>query len=195
MDTLVLKSIDSFTDKQFFEFCRVNDELRIERDALGNILIMEPTGLETGNLNSEVNGELRNWNREYKEGKTFDSSSGITLPDSSVRSPDSMWIAIEKWKAIPKDERKKFAHVTPDFVLEIRSESDSLKKLQEKMQTTYIKNGVRLAWLIEPQGEQVFIYRADGSVDHVSTFDQVLSGEDVLKGFTLKLSDLIDQED
>ncbi|MEL6944502.1 MAG: Uma2 family endonuclease, partial [Bacteroidota bacterium] len=186
MEALVLKSIDSFTDEQFFEFCRVNDELRIERDACGNIIIMEPTGGDTGYFNLEVSSELRNWNKENEEGRTFDSSTGFTLPDNSVLSPDATWIELERWKSLPKEERKRFAHISPDFVLEIRSENDNLKTLQKKM-TKYIENHVRLAWLIDPLEEQVYIYRANGEMEHINSFDTLLTGEDVLKGFQIKL--------
>ncbi len=192
METLVLKSIDSFTDEQFFEFCRVNDDLHIERDACGNIMIMAPTGLETGEFNIEISSEIRNWNKATKQGKAFDSSTGITLPDNSVRSPDTMWIQLERWKALPKKERIKFAHISPDFVLEIRSKNDQLKALKAKMRQ-YIENEVRLAWLIDPIEEQVFIYRKDGSVEHIDNFSTPLSGEDVMQGFQLILSELIDE--
>ncbi|MEM8523252.1 MAG: Uma2 family endonuclease [Bacteroidota bacterium] len=193
MEALVLKSIDSFTDEQFFEFCRVNDELRIERDADGNIIIMEPTGGDAGYFNLEVSSELRNWNKETEEGRTFNSSTGFTLPDNSVLSPDTTWIALERWKALPKEERKKFAHISPDFVLEIRSQSDNLKELKKKM-VKYIENQVRLAWLIDPLEEQVFIYRANGEVEHINSFDIPLSGEEVLKGFQIKLSDFLEKD-
>ena len=193
MEALTLKSIDSFTDEQFFEFCRVNDDLRIERDACGNIIIMEPTGMETGEFNAEITTEINIWNREEREGKVFDSSTGVTLPDNSVRSPDSMWIKLERWKAIPKEERKKFAHISPDFVLEIRSTTDKLDVLKEKMEE-YIKNEVRLAWLIDPVEEQVFIYRKDGSIEHRDNFEIPLSGEDVLVGFEIVLSELLEEE-
>jgi len=193
MEALVLKSIDSFTDEQFFEFCRVNDELRIERDACGNIIIMEPTGGDTGYFNSEISSELRNWSKETEDGRTFDSSTGFTLPDNSVLSPDATWIALERWKALPKEERKEFAHISPDFVLEIRSENDNLEKLQEKM-AKYIENQVRLAWLIDPLEEQVFIYRPNQKVEHIASFDIPLSGEEVLKDFHIKLSNFLDKD-
>lgn len=191
MEALILKSIDSFTDEQFFEFCRVNDGLHMERDASGNIIIMEPTGGETGNFNADLITELGSWNRTEKQGKVFDSSTGFTLPDNSVRSPDTTWIALERWQTLPLEERKRFAHISPDFVLEIRSENDNIAALQQKM-AHYIQNQVRLAWLIDPIEQQVFIYRLDGSVTHIPNFDTPLSGEDVLVGFELRLKELME---
>lgn len=192
-DVIKLKGADSFTDDQFFEFCRVNDDFHIERDANGNIIIMDLTGSETGNLNSEVHYEVSHWNRETEKGKTFDSSTGFTLPDSSVRGPDTSWIALERWKALPKEERKRFAHISPDFVIEIRSENDSLDVLKDKM-LAYIKNGVRLGWLIDPQNQQTFIYRINGTIELVNSFEKTLSGEDVLEGFKLQLSKFLEEE-
>lgn len=193
MELVVLKSIDSFTDEQFFEFCRVNNEVVIERDANGNMVISELSGGSKGIFNAEISAEIGTWNRKEKKGKAFDSSTGFTLPDNSVLSPDTTWIELERWKALPKEERKKFAHISPDFVLEIRSENDSLEKLKEKM-AKYIENQVRLAWLIDPLEEQVFIYRANGEVEHIESFDTPLSGEDVLKGFQIKLSNFLDKD-
>ncbi len=190
-DVIKLKGADRFTDEQFFEFCRINDEFHIERDANGNIVIMDLTGTEGGGLNMDISYEVEHWNRTTKSGKTFDSSTGFTLPDSSVRGPDTSWIALERWKALPKEERKRFAHISPDFVIEIRSENDSLDSLKEKMQA-YIENGVRLGWLIDPQNQQTFIYRINGTIELVPTFDVPLSGENVLEGFELTLSQFLE---
>ncbi|MEM0992496.1 MAG: Uma2 family endonuclease [Bacteroidota bacterium] len=193
MKTVTIKLWDSFTDEEFYEFCILNDDLHMERDANGNIIIMDLTGSEGSSFNSEVNYEINHWNRQTKKGKVFDSNGGFTLPDSSVRGPDTAWIAIERWKALPKEERKRFAHISPDFVIEIRSEGDSLKVLKEKMEM-YIKNEVRLAWLIDPQNQQTFIYRINGTIELVDAFDKVLFGEDVLVGLQLRLSDFWEDE-
>ncbi|MEL7062207.1 MAG: Uma2 family endonuclease [Bacteroidota bacterium] len=182
------------SDEDFFLFCQEMRDYHIERKADGTILIMEPSGSESGHFDLIVGSELNNWTRERKNGVAFGSSTGFTLPNKAVRSPDASWIAIEKWKALPKEDRKRFAHISPDFVIEVRSETDSLSSLQEKMKE-YIGNGVRLAWLIDPQRETVWIYRKDGSVDEVTSFDQVLSGEDVLEGFALTLSEFWPLED
>ncbi|MEL6626248.1 MAG: Uma2 family endonuclease, partial [Bacteroidota bacterium] len=174
--------------EDFFLFCQEMRDYHIERKADGTILIMDPSSSETGNLNSEVSTELNLWNRQTRKGKTFDSSTGFTLPNDAVRAPDASWIELKRWLELPREERERFAHISPDFVIEIRSKSDRTSILKEKMQE-YIENGVRLAWLIDPQREAVWIYRKDGSVDKVTSFDQVLSGEDVLEGFALTLSE------
>jgi Uma2 family endonuclease len=181
------------SEEDFFIFCQEMDAFQIERDADGTILIMELAGSETGSFNSEVTTELNIWNRQEKNGKTFDSSSGFTLPNKAVRSPDTAWIAIERWKALPKEDRESFAHISPDFVIEIRSKTDSLSRLQAKM-VEYRENGVKLGWLIDLITENVWIYRADGTIDKIESFDQILSGEDVLKGFELRLADIWEKE-
>lgn len=187
--TVLLKTVDGlFTDELFFEFCRANDTLDFERDSKGNIILMAPTGSETGNYNFEIATEVNFWNRKHRLGVGFDSSTGFTLPNSAIRSPDVGWMKKEKWQAIPKAQREKFAPICPDFVVEIRSKTDSLKELQEKMKE-WIENGCQLAWLIDRQGENVYIYRKNGTISLVS-FDTPLSGEDILPDFTLNLRDI-----
>ncbi len=188
VDTLV-RLKNRLSDDEFFELCQMN-ELRMERLKDGTIVIMEPTGSETGNFNFEISGEIRDWNKSTQEGKAFDSSTGFTLPDTSVKSPDTAWIAKNRWEQLAADLRKKFAPIAPDFVVEIRSETDSLKELQHKM-SEYIANGVRLGWLIDRANRITYIYRLDGSQDLVS-FDETLSGENVLNGFRLKISTIED---
>ena len=179
------------TEDEFFTFCQSPEmrDKRIERTKTGKIIIMEPTGSETGNFNSEVNLEVGMWNRETHQGRTFDSSTGFTLPNTAVKSPDVSWIARERWEALPKALRKKFAPITPDFIIEIRSDTDNLKVCKEKMEE-YMENGCRLAWLIDRIDECTYIYRADGSRDIISSFEETLSGEDVLVGFKLRIADL-----
>jgi Uma2 family endonuclease len=177
------------TDDEFFELCRMND-LRMERTKTGNIIIMEPTGGETGNFNFEVGGELRDWNKSHKEGKAFDSSTGFKLPSTAIKSPDVAWVARERWEKLPIALRKKFPPITPDFIIEIRSESDSLEDLKEKM-VEYMDNGCRLAWLIDREEQKTYIYRANSSYgEETVSFDETLSGENVLMGFTLRINDL-----
>ncbi|MEM8528418.1 MAG: Uma2 family endonuclease [Bacteroidota bacterium] len=194
MNSVKVKFPKGFTDESFYRFCRLNEDLQMEREADGRILIKSLTSSQLSSFNAEINTEVNIWNREEKPGKVFDSNGGFTLPDTSVRGPDTAWIAIERWKALPKEDRKRFAHISPDFVIEIRSETDNLEILQEKM-SDYIKNGVRLAWLIDPHNQQTFIYRINGTIELVDSFEKVLSGEDVLEGFELKLSDLWEEED
>ena len=185
-DTLI-RLKNRLTDDEFFELCQMN-ELRMERLKDGTIIMMEPTGSDTGYFNGEIFCEVSNWNRSTRTGKTFDSSAGFTMPDTSVKSPDTTWIINERWNQIAADLRKKFAPIAPDFVLEIRSETDKLKDLQEKMEE-YIKNGVRLAWLMDRKNETTYIYRLDGSISSVP-FTEILDGEDVLVGFKLRVSDI-----
>ncbi|MDX2133807.1 MAG: Uma2 family endonuclease [Saprospiraceae bacterium] len=176
-----------FTDAEFFDFCAQNPNLHIEQDALGNIIIMPPVSLNSGMFESEMQIELGTWNRKTRKGKTFSPSTLFILPNGEKRMPDAAWIALEKINALPEAEREHFAHIVPDFVAEIRSPSDSLTGLQTKMRDSWIANGVRLAWLIDPEAGCAWVYRADGSTDMVEGFDQVLSGEDVLEGFELPL--------
>ncbi len=176
----------TFDDDFFFALCQANETVRLERDALGNIIFMPPTGTETGQYNFEVAGELWNWNRRTQLGYAFDSSTGFKLPNSAVRSPDVSWVRKERMDALTDDERQGFALLCPDFVIEIRSASDDLKPLKEKMEE-YRDNGARLGWLIDRAGKQVFIYREDGSIDIKKGAAITLIGEDVLPGFGIQL--------
>ncbi|UFP95942.1 Uma2 family endonuclease [Gloeobacter morelensis MG652769] len=146
------------SDDQLFELCRINRELRIERTALGNLIIMSPTGSETGARNASLTGQLWLWNRSTQMGQVFDSSSGFTLPNGAMRSPDAAWIRQDRWAALHPEQKKKFAPITPDFVAELKSPTDDLADLKAKMQE-YIDNGVLLGWLLDPEQRQVWIYR------------------------------------
>ena len=176
------------SDAQFFEFCRMNRDLKIERNATGEIIILSPTGSKTGIRNSEFNTELGIWNREYKLGKTFDSSAGFKLSNGATYGPDAAWMTHEKWNSLTPDEQESFAPIVPDFVVEIRSKSDSLKPIQEKI-GEFMECGCQLAWLIDPFLQKTTVYQADGSETEVP-FDEVLTGGAVLPGFEVKLSDL-----
>lgn len=175
------------TNEEFFYYCQENPEHHFERQADGTIIVMGQTGGETGKRNSELNADLAIWNRTAKAGFVFDSSTGFILPNGAVRSPDAAWIAAERWNALTADERKKFPPLCPDFVVELMSESDSRRMAEDKMRE-YIDNGCRLAWLIDPKTETARIYQTDGSVQVVHGFDNALSGEGVLSGFTFNLS-------
>jgi Uma2 family endonuclease len=188
-------TIPRMSDEEFFEFCAENPDLRIERDKNGKITVMSPVGLISGNYENILSGELHAWNKKSRLGKCFSPSSGFTLPDTSVKSADSAWVSNEKWKALPKEERKKFGQLVPDFIAEIRSTSDSLKKLKEKVKETWLDNGVSLAWLIDPVQQKTYIFRADGSEEVVEGFDKKLQGEGVLPGFEFDLSLLQEEED
>ena len=176
-------------EEEFFLFCQDMHQVQVERDADGTIVMMEPTGADGSQFNAEVTTEVTLWNRESKQGKAFDSNAGFTLPNKAVRSPDTAWVSLERWLALPLEERKRFARISPDFVIEIRSETDDLDRLHDKM-AEYQANGVRLGWLIDPHTQQVWIYRADGSTAHVDNFQTPLSGENVLVGFELRLWEL-----
>ena len=188
--TFELKNlIGNLSDEAFFEFCQVNDHLRIEKDAKGNVIIMPPVGSESGYYEVEAVAELRDWNknRAPQPGVTFSSSTGFKLPNGATRSPDASWLSMEKWRALSEEQRERFAPVCPDFLIEIRSKTDILRELKDKM-TEWIENGARLAWLIDPIDRQAYIYRADGSIQIIKDFNAKLSGEGVLPGFELDLT-------
>ena len=146
---------------------------------------MPPVGAISGNREADLNADLVIWNRQTKLGKVFSSSTIFTLPNSAKRSPDVAWIAKERWDALPLEEQEKFAKICPDFVIELRSRTDSLTQLQAKMEE-YLANGVRLGWLIDPMSQQVAIYRPNQAVEIIS-LPTTLSGENVLPEFTLEL--------
>jgi Uma2 family endonuclease len=188
MDSLTLDvKSTKLTDEQFFELCSANRDMRFERSADGELIIMAPTGWGTGNKNAELGVDLGIWNRQARLGKVFDSSTGFRLPNGSDRSPDASWISKDRLEALNPDPAK-FLPLAPDFVVELRSESDTLKPLQTKMQE-YIDNGVRLGWLIDPKNQRVEIYRPDQAVEVLES-PVSLSGEEVLPGFSLNLSPL-----
>lgn len=177
-----------FSDDELFAFCQMNPKLRIERDENGQIYINMPTGIEGSFRNFDIGMEVGMWNRQTKLGRVSDSNGGYTLPDSSMRAPDLAWISNERLATVSPEDLKKFAHVCPDFVIELASESDDLGHLKRKM-VKYLDNGVRLGWLIDPFGQQTIIYRPEREPE-AKVFDDELSGEDVLPGFVLRLSQL-----
>jgi len=177
------------TDEQFFQLCQNNRDLRFERNANGELIIMSPTGSETGRRNSGLNFQLTAWNIQNNLGVVFDSSSGFKLPDGSDISPDSAWVRRDRWDALTPEQKEKFAPICPDFVVELRSASDSLEKLRAKMKV-YIKNGAKLGWLLDRKNRQVEISRPDRDVE-IRYSPATLSGEDVLPGFVLDLSDIL----
>lgn len=172
-------------DDDFFYFCQRHRELRIEMDKFGEITIMSPTGSETGGINFDLIADFAIWARADGTGKGFDSSTGFILPNGAKRSPDLAWIKLEKWLAVPAEKRKKFAPICPDFVVEIRSESDSLKNLHAKM-AEYIENGAALGWLIDLQNKKVYVYQQNTQVQALENPSEV-SGEPLLKGFVLQM--------
>jgi Uma2 family endonuclease len=185
--TLELK-ID-LTDEQFWQLCQNNRDYQFERTASGELLIMPPTGGETGRRNVKATTQLDLWNSQNNLGEVFDSSTGFQLPNGAKRSPDASWVKIERWNALTPEEREKFPPICPDFVLELRSRTDSLAELQGKMQE-YIQNGAALGWLIDRQNKRVEIYRPHQDVEILEN-PSSLSGEDVLPGFILDLAQIL----
>jgi len=184
---VVLKKLEVMTDDEFFVFCQANDSLELERDKNGNILIASSTGSKTGLRNVTLVGELYAWNKYHELGYVFDSSTGFKLPNGATRSPDVSWIQKDRWEAIPEEQQEKFAPICPDFVIELRSASDDLTYLQNKMEE-YRENGCSLGWLIDRKSQQVFIYRPGQPVETIPTFTQTLTAEPVLPNFTFDLS-------
>lgn len=180
---------DRLTDDEFYAFCQANATLRIEREEDGQIIFEMPTNTKTGLKNADLVADVVFWNRKTKMGLVADSSAGFTLPDTSVRAPDVSWISHERWDALSEKDQDKFARICPDFVIELMSDSDEKYTLPKKMEK-YLNNGVRLGWVIDPFTEQTTIYRPD-SEPQIKPFSDTLTGEDVLPGFGLKLSDLL----
>ena len=181
-------SID-LTDEQFFDVCQRNRDYRFERTKSGELVIMSPTGSETGNSNGKLTQRLFNWTDTNDLGIAFDSSTGFKLPNGGDRSPDVSWVKRERWEALTPEQKKKFAPICPDFVVELRSETDALNELQLKMRE-YIDNGARLGWLIDRKNKRVEIYRPQQEVEVLQSPTH-LSGEDVLPGFILDLKDIL----
>jgi len=189
MESLILKipKEDSLTDDELFRICTANKQLRIERDESGQLIIMSPTGSFTSNKNFILNGLFSQWVESHLDlGFGFDSSGGFILPDRSMRSPDAAWIKKERWEALSLEAQEKFAPICPDFIVELRSKSDSLSQLKKKMEV-WITNGCQLAWLIDPIENKAYIYKPNFPLKELSDFDTKLSGEDLLPGFELDL--------
>lgn len=174
-----------FTDEQFYQLCLSNPELTIERDAEGRLIVMSPVGGDSGSREMDLGGEVYIWNRQTQRGKVFSSSTLFKLPGGGSRSPDVAWVELSRWEALTPEQRQKFPPIAPDFVIELRSRSDNLQTLQDKM-LEYLQSGVQLGWLFNPQNQQVEIYR-QGQPKEVRSLPTQLSGEDVLPGFVLEV--------
>jgi Uma2 family endonuclease len=191
METLTLNipPAVNLTDEQFYQLCIANEPWQLELTQTGELIIMPPTGGESGIRNSDITTDLSIWNRQTKLGKVFHSSTEFKLPSGAYRCPDAAWVKLARWEALSKEEKKRFPPLCPDFVIELRSETDSLEKLRAKMRE-YQNNGALLGWLIDPQTPLVEIYRYGKDVE-VLNFDvdnpPKLSGEDILPGFILNL--------
>jgi Uma2 family endonuclease len=174
------------TPEQFAQLAIANRDLRLERTATGALIVNPPTGSESGNRNARIITQLGVWSEANENlGEIFDSSAGFKLPNGANRSPDASWVARQRWDALTPAEKKAFAPLCPDFVVELRSATDAIKDLREKMEE-YMGNGAKLGWLIDPQNRRVEIYRPRQAVEVLQNPD-TLSGEEVLPGFTLSL--------
>jgi Uma2 family endonuclease len=173
------------SDHEFFEFCQLNRDWRIERTSEGDMVIMAPAGGETGNRNFSLTGLFWSWVEADGTGIGFDSSTGFILPNGAERSPDVAWVKRSRWEALTEEQRKKFPPLCPDFVVELRSESDAIGDLQEKMEE-YIANGAQLGWLLDPVQKKVYVYRPSTEVLCLNN-PEMISGDPVLPGFILDL--------
>lgn len=183
--TLHLAPVLRLSDDQLFELCRSNRDLRIEREASGDLILMTPAGFETSDSNSEINMQLRQWALRDGSGRAVESSAGFVLPNGAMRSPDAAWVDNRRLAALDPEQRKKFLPLCPDFVIELRSPSDPLRSLQTKMEE-YLDNGARLGWLIDPVEGKVHVYRPGAEVEVLEKPGSV-SADPELPGLELEM--------
>jgi Uma2 family endonuclease len=186
IDLSAVMPLPKMSDEQFYQFCRTNPELRIERKANGEVVVKSPAFADTGNRNVRISAQVLIWADADQTGLVFDSSAGFTLPNGAIRSPDTTWILAERWNTLTPEQQASFAPIVPDFVIELRSSSDTIKGLQEKM-VEYIENGVRLGLLIDQKNRTVYRYRSNGNVETLENPDAV-SCEPELPGFVLQMA-------
>ncbi len=190
-DALVIRyspPLKRMSDDEFFDFCMANKDLRIELTSEGDLIIMPPTGMKTGNRNFTLTTQFGMWAIKDGTGVGSDSSTLFSLPNGAKRSPDLAWVRKERWEALSKEQQEKFAPLCPDFVVELRSPTDNLRRLQKKMEE-YVASGAKLGWLIDPSRRKVYIYRPQASVEILND-PQTVSGEPLLAGFTLDIQRL-----
>jgi Uma2 family endonuclease len=183
-----LEPVLHMTEDEFFEFCQINRNLRIERTAQGELIVMPPAGGETGRRNAEITIQLGLWARQDGAGTTFDSSTGFQLPNGAVRSPDAAWVKHARLNALSPEQREKFLPLCPDFVIELRSPTDRLSAVEEKMRE-YMDTGAQLGWLIDPAQRRVYIYRPQAPVQTMEN-PEAVSGDPILPGFALDLREV-----
>lgn len=183
-----LQPVCDLTDDQVYELCQANREWRIERTAERELIVMPPVGGETSEDNAEITRQLGNWAKRDGRGRVFDSSAGFILPDGAIRSPDAAWVATLRLAPLTAEQRKRFMPLCPDFVIEIRSPTDRLQPLQDKLHE-YLRNGTQLGWLIDPENRCVYVHRAGTSVVRLEA-PETLSGEPLLSGFALDLREM-----
>lgn len=190
MDAITLKfaPVIQLTEDQFFELCQINELIRFERNADGSLLLMPLVGGLTSNRNANLSAQLGMWNRDESLGVAFGSCTGFILPNGAMRSPNVAWLKREKWDALTQEQKEKFPPVCPDFVVELRSQTDCLQRLQNKMRE-YRDNGSQLGWLIDLETQQVEIYRPSQEIEALQS-PASLSGEKVLPGFVMNLESI-----
>jgi Uma2 family endonuclease len=176
------------TDEKFLELCLDNPTLRLEITAKGELIVMGPTSSETGRRNAKLNQRLANWAEQDGTGECFDSSACFTLPNGAKLSPDASWVRRDRYEALTEDEREQFAPLCPDFVVELRSKTDRLARLQAKM-SEYIENGAGLGWLIDPASRRVYVYRPGREVETLDA-PETVAGDPVLPNFILQLREI-----
>ncbi|HMY65313.1 MAG TPA: Uma2 family endonuclease [Leptospiraceae bacterium] len=176
-------------DEKFAEICRNNPESRVERTSKGDIIIMSPTGGETGRWNMKLGFYFESWNRQCKKGIFFDSSTAFVLPSSAIRSPDIAFLETDRWNSLSSENKSAFPPLCPDFILELKSKSDVLSVLQSKM-TEWMENGCRLGWLIDMENKTYYIYRKNSAIEKIQGESAVLYGKDVLPDFKLSMADI-----
>jgi Uma2 family endonuclease len=180
-----------FTNDELIALCLANPELNIERDEKGQILIkMSPTYALTSSFNSNILIEIGIWNKKNKTGKIFDSNSAFFLVDNSMRGPDVAWISKERWNLLSLKEQKSIPHIVPDFIIELQSETDNIKELKLKM-TKWVKNGVKLAWLVSPQSQETLVYFNNKT--ETIPFNKTLDGKNILVGLELVMAEVIEE--
>jgi Uma2 family endonuclease len=187
--TLDLRSTVELTDERFEQICQSNRDLKFERTAIGELVVVALTGGETGRRNIKLSARLEVWNEQSETGVAFDSSTGFRLPNGAIRSPDAAWIRLDRWQGLTTEQRRKLVPLCPDFVVELRSPSDEIAEIQAKMRE-YQENGLCLGWLLDPETQRVEIYRGDRTVEILENPGQ-LSGEVVLSGFVLNLMGIL----
>ncbi len=185
---LRLRPVIDLTDDQFLALSALNRDVRMERNSEGDLLLMPPTGGEIGDSNAELGMQLRIWSKQDGTGTTFDSSTGFKLPNGAVLSPDAAWMPRSRLDQLTCEQRKKFIPACPDFVLELRSPSDTMADLHAKLRE-YIANGARLGWLLDPETRRVFVYRPDAPVEQLDD-PATVAGDPILPGFVLNLGDV-----
>ena len=184
------EALKPLSDEEFFHFCRTNDHLRIERDAQQKIIIMAPAGSFLGNRNFDIGTDFGIWNRKYRKGYCFDSSAGFKLPNGATRSPDVAFILKNRWESLSVDEQEVFAPICPDFVLELRSKSNSVRDLQEKMDE-YLANGAAFGWLVDPYERKVYVYDSQQPMTIHNNFAQPLRGRYFMDDFEIVLDEVL----